>query len=919
MKKSILLTIFSLIALISYSQNYTVKGRVIDNEKNSLIAATCIMINPKDSVMLAFATTDVDGKFELPNVPKGNLKLQITYIGYGTFEKIHAIEGDARVVDLGDITIYQSTNMLSEVKIEADFVPIKVKKDTVEYNADAFRVQPNANVEELLKRLPGIEVDTDGKITAGGEEVNKVLVDGKKFFGNDPKMATKNLPANMIGKVQVIDQKSERTQFSGVDDGVTEKVINLELKANAKVGIFGELVGGYGTDNRYESKVMLNKFGSKFQASGLATFNNVNQQGFSFQDFGTLMGNASAAFRGNSNSPVNFGGRGNGDTKSLTGGLNFNYNFSPKTLLTTSYFLTYVDRTQFEYRNRENFLGERNFFSLDTTFSDSYSLGHNISTRFEARPDSIQRIVIDASFRNNNADQINDAFNQTINSASILENSTKNLENSFGKNNNLSFDFDYSIRLGKPGRILSATANLANTYIDNEAEFDQNQFTSRDNMTKLILQRQISNNDNKNFRGNVNYKEPLGKNNYFDLNYTRRNYNTDRIKDFYDIDPSNRTVELLNQTLSTAVDNSILYDRFGAGWSKITPNINLSSELVYQISTIQSREKEQLQFNKPFHYLLPGLNINFPKKRLNLRYSTSINEPSVTQIQPIVDNSNPLNIYVGNPGLSPEYNHDVNLRYNFFDAFKLMGFFANASYRYTKDNIINQVTIDEFFIRRTSPINTNLAAQRVNTSLNFNSPIRPIKLRTRVSLGGSWRLAENFVNNAANTVNTYSPNFRFELENMKTEKVQVTVSSRFSYGYNTYSNDKNLNTGFLNQTYNVGTILNIGKGWTIDGSLNYDIFDKERAGENNTLALFNASIMKRLYNNKLTAKLSAFDILNQNKGISTNAAETYIDQVFTNSIQQYFMLTLNYRLNNFNPNQGGMGPGGMMMRGGGRM
>ncbi|HMP28930.1 MAG TPA: TonB-dependent receptor [Saprospiraceae bacterium] len=916
MKKTcILLPLFLLSSFMLLAQRYTVKGRVIDNEKTELISATAIMINPKDSVMIAFAITDVEGRFELNDVPKGDFKLQITYIGYGTFEKIHSIGGEGREVDLGDIVIYQSTNLLSEVKIEADYIPIVVKKDTVEYNADAFRVQPNANVEELLKRLPGVEVDGEGNVTAGGEAINKILVDGKAFFGNDPKMATKNLPANMVGKVQVIDQKSERTQFSGVDDGVTEKIINLELKANAKIGVFGELVGGYGTDNRFESKVMLNKFGSKYQISSLATFNNINQQGFSFQDFGTLMGSASSAFRGNQRGPVNFGGMGNGDTKSLTGGLNFNYNFTPKTLLTTSYFLTYVDRTQFEFRNRQNFLGERSFSVLDTSYTDSYSLGHNINSRFEARPDSIQRIVIDGSLRINSSNQDVDAFTQTINTLNILENSTDNLEKSTGTNTDLSVNADYSIRLGKPGRIASATLNLANTVVENESNYDQEQFVERNNTIKNIIQRQLSNNDNQNFRINVNYKEPLGNNNYFDLNYTRRNYNTNRIKDFYDLDPLDRTIETLNLALSTAVDNSILYDRFGTGWSKITPYVNLSTELVYQISTIQSREKETLQFNKPFHYLLPGVNINFPKKRFNVRYSTSINEPSVTQIQPIIDNSNPLNIYQGNPSLSPEYNHDINLRYNFFDAFKLLGVFANVSYRYTNDKIVNQVNIDEFLIRRTSPINIG-NAQRVNTNLNFNSPIRPIKLRTRVNLGGMWNVSQNFVNNVQNTVNSYGPSLRVELENMKTEKVQVTASSRYAYSYNAYSNDNSLNAGFLNQTYNVGTILNLGKGWVFDASYNYNIFSKETYGDNNTLSLFNASIMKRMYNNKLTAKLSAFDILNQNRGIARNAAETYIEEVINNSIQQYFMLTLNYRLNNFNPNQGG---GGMRMMGGGRM
>lgn len=905
-----LITVFLILSCtILSAQNLTIKGKVVDGDKEPMIGATCIVINPKDSIMLSFGITNTNGQFELNNVPASAVKLQITYIGYGTFERPYDFSKEVKVVDLGDIQIAQSSQQLGEVQIEASFIPIVIKKDTVEYTADAFRVTPNANVEELLKKLPGVEVDAEGNITAQGETVNKVTVDGKKFFGNDPKVATRNLQAAAIKKVQVIDEKSERAQFSGIEDGVTTKTINLELKDNSKVGVFGEVYAGVGTDNRYDTKAMVNKFSGKYQASSLVTFNNINQQGFSFSDYASLMGDAAFNSR-DTRGPVNFGGRGNGDTKSLTGGLNFNYDFTKRINWTTSYFLSYVDKTQLELNSRENFLGNRNFFVNEDNTSDSYSLGHDISTRFDARPDSVQRINVELNYKNTNTDRLNDALSETLNNLQALENRVKNNENGSGNNTNISLDLEYSLRLGKPGRLFSLNTNLGNTKVDNETFFDQERSVfDRNNNVSIdsILQRQLSVNDNNNIRIRTSYTEPLGKKNYLELSYTRRNYNTNRLKDFYDIDPAITTIETLNRTLSTLVDNSVNYDRMAAAWTKNGTMANVVTELTFQHSTISGQAQEILQARRSFDYLLPSFTLNFNKTRLRLRYTTDISEPSATQLQPVVDNSNPLNIYQGNPGLKPEYNHDINARYSFFDVFNLRSFFAFASYRITTDNIVNATTIDESFIRTTTPLNLGNQS-RANMSLNYGTPIRPLKLKTRIGLSGNWSKSLNFVNNAENTVNTYGPSTNIEFENTNNEKVTVTTSARYNYSYNQYSADQTLSGGFLNQTYVFGTIINLGKGFTLDANMDYNVYSKERFGDNNTIALLNAALSKNVMKNRLIFKVSGFDLLNQNIGLSRTAGTTYIEQSLTNSIQRYGMVKAIYKLSSFNPNEGRGGP-----------
>lgn len=290
--KALLLTSFILISFAASGQvkKFTVKGTIQDNDKNPLIGASVVLLNPADSVLVSFGTTDENGLFEIKNVKPDSLKIQITYLGYGTIEKIIYVGGENPIVDQGIITLYSADNLLDEVVVKSEYIPIAIKKDTIEYNADAYRVRPNATVEELLKKLPGIEVDASGVITAQGEEIKKVMVDGKKFFGDDPKMATQNLPADAVKKVQVFDKKSEKAEFTGVSDGESEKVLNLELKADKKIGTFGEVMAGYGDKDRFDTKLSFNKFNSKYQFSTLANFNNLSNQGFSFADYNTLMG-----------------------------------------------------------------------------------------------------------------------------------------------------------------------------------------------------------------------------------------------------------------------------------------------------------------------------------------------------------------------------------------------------------------------------------------------------------------------------------------------------------------------------------------------------------------------------------------------------------------------------------------------------
>jgi hypothetical protein len=338
-------TVFSLLAVsgIALGQRTEIRGTVTDTTLQPLSSATIMLLNAEDSILVSFAVSDPEGAFLIKQVKPNDYLLQVSYLGFQThFQEISITDADP--VDVGAINMQHEGALLSEVEITAEHVPIQIKKDTIEYNAEAFKGQPNDAVEDLLKKLPGMEVESDGTVKAQGETVEKVLVDGKEFFGTDPKIATKNLPADAVDKVQVFDKLSDMAEFSGIDDGDRTKTINLALKEDHKKGVFGNISAGYGSDDRYETKTNINRFTESSQLSFIGMANNVNQQGFSIQDYVNFSGGMQNIMRGGGRSRG--GGSGiqinsgisDGFVKTLAGGLNYNVDFGKKTELRMSYF-----------------------------------------------------------------------------------------------------------------------------------------------------------------------------------------------------------------------------------------------------------------------------------------------------------------------------------------------------------------------------------------------------------------------------------------------------------------------------------------------------------------------------------------------------------------------------------------------------
>ncbi|MEO6038931.1 MAG: carboxypeptidase regulatory-like domain-containing protein, partial [Saprospiraceae bacterium] len=390
----------------------TIKGVVSDTLEAQLAFATVMLLNPKDTTLVNFTRSDDQGAFAFKNVRNVPYLLKISYIGYLPYQQ-HLNPATEETTDLGSVRIKPISTELMEVVIRTAKAPLRIHGDTIEYDASTFKVPPGSTVEDLLRRLPGIEVDADGNIRAQGKDVKRVYVDGKTFFGDDPKSATKNLGAETISKVQVYDEKSEQAKLTGVDDGKKEKAMNLEMKDEFKKGSFGKVTAAVGSDERWAGRANYNRFDQKQQLSFIGYGNNINQTGVNWEDYGEFKGQNTFGNYDNGDFGFGGGGRyyyvggddgvmnnfdGRGFTKNYGGGANYNFD-NKKAKFNLNYFYNQTALQLDQYAFRQNFLPEGSFSNFDTTNQAEFRGNHSIGTRFEKDLDSSNILIVKANAR----------------------------------------------------------------------------------------------------------------------------------------------------------------------------------------------------------------------------------------------------------------------------------------------------------------------------------------------------------------------------------------------------------------------------------------------------------------------------------------------------------------------------------------
>ncbi|TAG65554.1 MAG: TonB-dependent receptor, partial [Runella slithyformis] len=579
-------------------------------------------MDPKDSSLVTFRRSQSGGNFELKNLDRQSYILKITFVGLRPYSQlIQPTDGD-----LGEIKMQAIAKDLNEVVIRGERSPVTIKADTIEYNADSFKVQPNSVVEDLLKRLPGVEVARDGTVKAQGQEIRRVTVDGKEFFGRDPKLATKNLPADAVDKVQVFDRKSDQAQFTGIDDGQREKSINLTLKEDKKKGAFGSVNAGAGPDNRYSTRASINRFSKTKQLSFLGMGNNVNQQGFSISDYMNFSGGMQRMMAGgglriqinageDSPIPLNVGGRNNGFVRSWGGGLNYNNQINKKTDLQSNYFFNDLSQVIDREVNQETFLPNGSFKTQQNTNQTTQNTTHRANITLDHKIDSLNSLkwTNNVSYASNVAQTGNSS--RSFNQNGLLTNDGTRQSFSKGNNWRVNSELLWRHKFHKKGRTLSTNFTLGMDQNDRNGTLNAiNGFYGANQQqlrTDTLRQTNTQANSRLNYGLTASFTEPLGKRKFLELNYALQQSRNDVNRQVFDVNQESR-MPRFNALLSNQFRNNFTYQRGGLNFRLAEKLYNFSAGLSLQQSKLEGDLiLQKTQINRTFVNLLPNARFKY--------------------------------------------------------------------------------------------------------------------------------------------------------------------------------------------------------------------------------------------------------------------------------------------------------------------
>lgn len=910
-------------AFAANGQGASLRGLFIDKANNEpLIGVNIQLISVADTTQKRGITTDVDGSFLFERLRPGNYKLQATYVGYQAFEQVITLDRTNK--DLGTLAMEQAALELEGVTVEATQIRAQQKGDTTEYNASAFKVNPDADAEQLVRKMPGITVE-NGEVKAQGETVRRVLVDGREFFGDDATVALRNLPAEVIDKIQVFDRQSDQAQFTGFDDGNAEKTINITTRTGMSNAQFGKIYAGYGTDERYAAGGSVNFFNKQQRIAVIGLFNNVNQVNFSSQDIAGLTGNNRGGRGGWGGGRGGWGGGGGDFMVGQQGGINtanaFGLNYSnewgKKLKATGSYFFNNTNNTSNSILEREFFLeeGSSQFYDeINDATSKNYN--HRLNGRIEYTIDSTNSLIITPrlNFQDNRSASLLDGSNALANGN--LLNTALNNYNANNTSYNFSNNILYRHNFAKRGRTISLSLNTSfNDGEGNSKLYSENEFFDSPQPDRVVDQRSDNLSNSQNYTVSVNYTEPIGKNSQLQLNYRPSLAKSASEQDTRLVD-TNGEYTIIDSLLSNSFDNEVLTQRGGLSYRFRKEKINFSFGADYQNVQLSSAQNFPLilDVEKSFNNIMPNAFFTYsPSRTTNLRifYRTSTNTPSITQLQNVIDNSNPLLLRTGNPDLTQQYSHMFITRFNTTNPKRAQTFFMfgnlnyNANYLGTSTLIASRDTIlsEGITLNRgaqlSRPVNLE-GAWSFRSFMTYGMPVKLIKSNLNFNAGFSYNRTPGLINGAQNESNTYNINSGIVIGSNISQNLDFTVSYSGNYNIVENSLQPQLNNNFF--THNASLRFNWlpVKSLVITSDVTQSLYRGLGEEFDQDFLLWNAGVgYKFLKNNGGELRLTAFDILKQNNSVSRNVTETYIENNITQVLQQFFMLTFTYNLRNF--------------------
>lgn len=913
----ILLIIFCLIAHFSYAQKVSITGSLIDPDANPLSSATVMLLDRTDSSLVNFTVSDDKGFFRLKGISKGAYQLKITFVGFQTFvENVDVNESD---IQTGNIAMRIATKELEELVVAGEKAPVTVKQDTIEFNAASFKTRANASVEDLLKKLPGLEVENDGTVKAQGENVQRVTVDGREFFGRDPKLATRNLPADAIDKVQVFDKKSDQTEFTGIDDGQREKTINLELKDEKRNGAFGSLMAGGGTTDRFESKASVNRFTKTKQLSFLGMGNNINEQGFSLDDYMNFSGSSQQMMGGggmrieiNDNNmngvPLNLGDNQNGITSNYAGGLNLNRDFGPKTKLGGSYFYNHIDQDVLTSLNRINYLPTGNYTFNQSSRQKNVSNNHRLNLIFDQRIDSTNSIKLNASVSSSNSRSTILSQSQTFDVNGALQNESDRTTTMDGGGMNLNSNLLFRHKFPKKGRSFSVNTSLAINDFDNVGSVGSlNQFYVGSSETQNITQSNSQVNEALSYAITSSYTEPLGGRKYLEVNYSYGVNANDVNRSVWD---ESGTIQTFDSLLSNKYASKYIFNRPGLNLRLIRQKFNFSLGAAWQSTQLNGDLiYQETSINRSFSNVLPTMRFNYDFsnfKHFSLDYETAMQEPNIQDLQPVVNNNDPLNLVLGNPELQPGYSHQLRGSFTLFDPGTFINFFSFVNATYTTDAISTSQQVDENLIRTTKPVNVK-NNYSIDATMHFGFPLKVIKSRVGIRTSAVSSNGITLLNTVENSIQrtTLGGMVRYSLS--LDEVYNLDLSASLEEQKSEYQFDVQ-DQSFLNKTYEAESNLKMLKNYQFNAQFQFMDYSSRTTGFSQTIPLLNISFSRFLFKNKGEFKVGVNNLLDKNININQTANTNYLEQRTSNNIGRYFMASFTYALNKqLNPMAGTRG------------
>ncbi len=926
LKSLLLLSALLLTHIFAKAQNedYTIKGKAQDTSTFMFVNNSSVMvISETDSILKGFTRVKDDGTFSLTVKEKGNYILMISHPNFAT--QIEGVKVTEKITDLGIIEMVSKRILLEEAVISGERA-ITIKGDTIEYAADSFRVREFDNVDELLKRLPGIEVSKDGTIKAHGEKVQKMFVDGEEFFSDDPSVLAKTLRASAIDKVQVYDGKTEQAEFTGVDDGERIKTINLKLKEDAKKGYMGKVGAGYAPKTFYEGEAMLNSFKKKRKFSVYSIGANTNKVGLGWQDSRTFGGNDRSGNFTQDEDGVWVGD--NSSFDEFSGG-GFSGEGLPRTLNVGTYYANkwkedkYGLNAGYRYINNGNenlnnsitqfILPDTQYFDYKDAESKKLQQRHNVNARTEIQFDSLTtlRVNTTGSYGTINSNTTTNTRAQDFNGNLINRTSREQTSESEYKNFNANIDFRK--RFKKPGRTF--TASISGGFNDNAGNSDlisTNEFIAL-GTTLNIDQNNITNSKANNFSTKFTFTEAIWKEQLFwETNYGLSTNNSRAENATYDVMPGSGE-SVYNDFFSSDYQFNILTNRGGTAlrYTKDKIITSIGGDVAYA-NFLQTDLRADTNFSYNRLNFFPRASFTFKRTKqsnINIRYNGATRQPSLEQIQPRANNSDPMNVYIGNPDLKQQFTHNVNLNYNSYAILSNRYVFGSANYSVIQNAISQAQVVDEAGRRTYQNINVN-GNQNFNVFAGYSQQIVE-GLRFNLFGNGNYFLNNNYVNDIKNknTQLMLTPSIGADYNKDTILNFSYRFSPTYNVSNNSIRNDVSIKYWTFSQDFDIEYQLPLGLriGTEIEWYIRQRVDPNE---PNNNVFQWNASLSKTLLKDRsLEAKIYANDILNQNLGFRRTQTADMINENTYNVIRRYVMFSLTWNFTQTGATGGNTGGG----------